>query len=176
MGTVVAFSSSDSWERDDWVVSMKREDMDQDFSHWGKSVHSILSLMTKTDVWALFNHPEAPTFYKGRAALLGDAAHASTPHMGSGAGMAVEDAYILGNLLGSIDDKNDIEKAFTAYDALRRPRGTGLVKKSKEQGMLYDLELAGDDPERLRKELGQRLEWVWIFDITKDLEKARAML
>jgi salicylate hydroxylase len=155
---------------------MSREDMEKDFSHWGDSVHSILSLMIKTDIWALFNHPKAPTFYKGRAALLGDAAHASTPHMGSGAGMAVEDVYILGNLLGSIADKKDIETVFRVYDAVRRPRGTGLVQRSKEQGMLYDLELAGDDPERLRNELQTRMKWVWDFDITKELEKAREML
>jgi salicylate hydroxylase len=155
---------------------MKHKDMEKDFFHWGKSVQSILSLMSKTDIWALFNHPEAPTFYKGRAALLGDSAHASTPHMGSGAGMAIEDVYILGNLLGSIEDRKDIEKVFAAYDALRRPRGTGLVKRSKEQGMLYDLELVGDDPARLRSELETRMQWVWDFDITQDLEKAREML
>ena len=155
---------------------MKREDMDRDFVRWGKKVHSILSLMSKTDVWALFNHPEAPTFYKGRVALLGDAAHASTPHMGSGAGMAIEDVYILGNLLGSIDDKKDIEKAFDVYDRIRRPRGTKLVVRSKEQGQTYDMELAGDDPEDLRRELDTRMDWVWNFDIKKDLERAQTAL
>ncbi|KIW02747.1 uncharacterized protein PV09_05819 [Verruconis gallopava] len=173
---VVAFSSSGSWDHDDWVVTLTREEMDKDFAHWGDKVRSILALMSKTDVWALFNHPEAPTFYKGRAALLGDAAHASTPHMGSGAGMAIEDAFILGNLLGTIDDSAHIEKTFKAYDAVRRTRGTDLVQKSSEQGRLYDLELVGDDPERLKDELGKRMQWVWNFDITKDLEKAKQML
>jgi len=44
--------------------------------------------MEKPDVWALFDHPPAPTYFKGRFALLGDAAHASTPHQGAGAGQA----------------------------------------------------------------------------------------
>jgi salicylate hydroxylase len=155
---------------------MEREDMDHDFANWGDNVHSILSLMRKTDVWALFNHPEAPTFVKSRVALLGDAAHASTPHMGSGAGMAVEDAYILGNLLGVVEEKADIERAFSAYNTVRRERGTGLVQRSRENGMMYDLELVGDDPAVLSKELEERMNWVWKFDITKDLRKAIGML
>lgn len=150
---------------------MNREDMEDDFSQWGQSVHNILSLMHKTDVWALFNHLEAPTFYRGRVALLGDAAHASTPHLGSGAGMAIEDVYILGSLLAEIHSKKDIEGAFMAYDAIRRPRGTQLVKKSREQGMLYDLELVGNDPGQLRQELGKRTEWVWKYDIRQELEE-----
>lgn len=34
-------------------------------------------------------------WYRGRALLIGDAAHATTPHLGQGAGMAIEDAVVL---------------------------------------------------------------------------------
>ena len=34
-------------------------------------------------------------WYKGRVVLIGDAAHSATPHLGQGAGMAVEDAVVL---------------------------------------------------------------------------------
>jgi 2-polyprenyl-6-methoxyphenol hydroxylase-like FAD-dependent oxidoreductase len=37
-------------------------------------------------------------WYKGRVLLIGDAAHASTPHFGQGGGSAVEDAVVLGDL------------------------------------------------------------------------------
>jgi len=37
-------------------------------------------------------------WHKGRVLLLGDAAHPPTPHFGQGAGMAVEDAVVLGEL------------------------------------------------------------------------------
>ena len=96
--------------------------------------------------------------------------------MGSGAGMAIEDCYILSNLLGSIDDKKDIEKVLQLYDTTRRPRGTKLVVRSKEQGQLYDMELVGHKPDQLRPELDTRMDWVWDFDITKDLEQAKARL
>ena len=36
---------------------------------------------------------------RGRTALLGDAAHAMLPHLGAGAGQAIEDARVLVKLL-----------------------------------------------------------------------------
>ncbi|KWO64991.1 FAD-dependent oxidoreductase [Burkholderia ubonensis] len=38
-------------------------------------------------------------WYRGRVLLIGDAAHATTPHLGQGAGMAIEDAVVLAELL-----------------------------------------------------------------------------
>jgi 2-polyprenyl-6-methoxyphenol hydroxylase-like FAD-dependent oxidoreductase len=37
-------------------------------------------------------------WYRGRVLLIGDAVHATTPHMGQGAAQAVEDAVVLGKL------------------------------------------------------------------------------
>lgn len=39
-------------------------------------------------------------WYKGRQIIIGDAAHATTPHLAQGAAMAIEDAVLLGALLG----------------------------------------------------------------------------
>lgn len=39
-------------------------------------------------------------WYRGRAIVIGDAAHATTPHLAQGAAMAIEDAVLLGELLG----------------------------------------------------------------------------
>jgi 2-polyprenyl-6-methoxyphenol hydroxylase-like FAD-dependent oxidoreductase len=47
-------------------------------------------------------------WFNGRVLLIGDAAHATTPHLGQGAGMAIEDAVVLGEELtssGSIEEK-----------------------------------------------------------------------
>jgi len=132
--------------------------------------------METTDIWALFKHPPCESYFKGRVCLLGDAAHASTPHMGAGAGMAIEDAYILSNLLGDISDAKEIDNAFRAYDLTRRPRSQRLVEGSSQQGRLYDLELVGDDPVQVRKELATRTSWVWEHDLTKDLAEAKRLL
>ena len=82
---VVAFRTQPDgrWEDERWVLPSKKEDMRADFEDFGQSVHDILSLMQATpDLWALFDYPPADTYFKGRVCLLGDAAHASTPHQG----------------------------------------------------------------------------------------------
>ncbi|MGC3980351.1 MAG: FAD-dependent oxidoreductase [Steroidobacteraceae bacterium] len=40
-----------------------------------------------------------PPWYRGRVILIGDAVHATTPHLGQGSAQAVEDAVVLGELL-----------------------------------------------------------------------------
>ena len=177
---VVAFREKENgvWEDERWVRPMDRKAMEDDFAGWGKSVQGILSLMEKPDEWALFNYPPAPMFAKGRICLMGDAAHASTPHNGAGAGMAIEDAFILSNLLGDAKNMADIENAFKAFDAVQRPRAHELVARSLESGRLYELELEGvkDDMEALKKSLTHWYKWIWEVDLEKNLDKAREVM
>lgn len=58
-------------------------------------------------------------WHRGRTVLLGDAVHASTPHLAQGAGMAIEDAVVLAEELAST---NDLEAAFTRYRQRRYER------------------------------------------------------
>jgi salicylate hydroxylase len=56
---------------------------------------------------------------------LGDAAHATPQHQGAGAGLAIEDAAVLSELLA--DDRvvslKGLEVIFADYDAKRREKG-----------------------------------------------------
>ncbi|RMZ68530.1 mannitol 1-phosphate dehydrogenase [Pyrenophora seminiperda CCB06] len=136
--------------------------------------------LQKPDIWALFNHLPAPTYYMSKplVCLVGDAAHASTPHQGAGAGMCIEDAFILSELLSQAHTKSDVQKAFCAYDAVRRPRTQNLVKTSREAGMLWDFEGegVGDDLEALEKNATTRMSWIWDHEILDDLALARSMV
>ena len=62
---------------------------------------------------------EDDPWHKGRVVLLGDAVHASTPHLAQGAGMAIEDALVLAEELEKADAT---EAAFEAYRARRYAR------------------------------------------------------
>lgn len=167
--------SKDDWKSDNWVVSVNKEEMLADFEGWSEQARRIIQMMQKPDVWALFDHPPSHTFFKGRVCLLGDAAHASTPHKGSGAGMAIEDAYVMGNLLSLISSPEEIEPAFAVYNKTRKERSQNLVTDSREQGQLYELELK-DDPEWIAENLSTRMDWIWTYDLTQELEKGRRML
>lgn len=89
----------------------------------------------------------AGAWHKGRVVLLGDAVHATTPHLGQGGGMAIEDAVVLAEELARHDDA---EAAFAAYRQRRFERCRYVVEKSLEicrgqlgQGPLVDNARAG---------------------------------
>jgi salicylate hydroxylase len=152
----------------------------EDYKHWSPTVRGIMANLQSPDIWALYNHLPAPTYYstKPLICLVGDAAHATTPHQGAGAGMCIEDAYILSNVLSYCKSKTDLERAFSAYDAVRRPRSQKLVKTSREAGMLWEFEGegVGDDLELLEQNAVKRMDWIWDHDITEDLKRARKLM
>ena len=67
-------------------------------------------------------------WHRGRVVLLGDAVHATTPHLGQGAGMAIEDGLVLADELVKAAS---VEEALVAYRARRFARCQYIVEKSK---------------------------------------------
>jgi len=130
----------------------------------------LFQLIQAPDVWAIFDHPQVETFHKGRLCLLGDAAHATSPHYGQGAGMALEDAYVLANLLGKCSS-SDIVKAFDAYDYVRVPRALRVTSMSREHGKVLDMEGdgVGDDLEKMAEKLNTTVRWIWNEDLEAHL-------
>lgn len=174
---VAYFTKEDGrWNHEAWVRPATKEEMLASFRGWSEPVRSILSLIEKPDLWALFDHLPAATYYrKGKLCLLGDSAHASTPHHGAGAGMAVEDALIMSRLLASIGSAGELESAFAAYDAVRRPRSQRLVASSRKTGEVYDFEdeIIGDNMKATREYLEQAWDWIWNEDLNRQLEMAQ---
>jgi 2-polyprenyl-6-methoxyphenol hydroxylase-like FAD-dependent oxidoreductase len=78
-------------------------------------------------------------WHKGRIVLMGDAAHATTPHLGQGAGMAIEDSIVLADELHKQDS---FEAAFAAYHRRRFDRCRFIVERSLEicRGQLGETE------------------------------------
>ena len=64
---------------------------------------------------------------KGRVVLLGDAVHATTPHLGQGAGMAVEDAIVLAE---ELERDADVAAACVNYRSRRYDRCSYIVNTS----------------------------------------------
>jgi 2-polyprenyl-6-methoxyphenol hydroxylase-like FAD-dependent oxidoreductase len=67
-------------------------------------------------------------WWTGRAVLIGDAAHTTTPHLGQGAGMAVEDALVLAEELAQ---GSDIPAALGRFQDRRFERCRYIVEASR---------------------------------------------
>ena len=179
---VVAFTSPKNERREwvhgeQWVVPSTIDDVLDDFKGWSEEVRKLLSMLRKPDKWGLFDHPPAKTYHKdGKLVLLGDCAHASTPHQGAGAGMAIEDAAVMSILMSQVDrpDRSLLVKVFEAYDSARRLRTQKLVTTSRAAGLLYDFEHEGigDDAEKFAQDSHNRFAWIWEFDIEESCQEA----
>jgi 2-polyprenyl-6-methoxyphenol hydroxylase-like FAD-dependent oxidoreductase len=81
--------------------------------------------------YGVYEMPVLPTWHKDRVCLVGDAAHAMGPHTGQGAAMALEDAVVLAKCLRDIDD---VERAFAAYQRIRKQRVDFVVRQTRRTG------------------------------------------
>ncbi|MBJ7442896.1 MAG: FAD-dependent monooxygenase [Sphingobium sp.] len=90
-------------------------------------------------------------WFNGHIVLLGDAVHATTPHMASGAGMAVESALVLAE---ELDRAEAIPVGLAAYQARRFDRCRHVVETSIAVGKM---QLAGESPEAVGSALGAGL-------------------
>jgi salicylate hydroxylase len=160
------------------VAPATRDEVAAAFSAWGPTVRKIISLLPQElDKWAIFDtydHP-LPTYTMGRVCLAGDAAHASSPHHGAGAGIGVEDALALCTLLERVFRRDQteqfsgfgVERAFIIYDTLRRERSQWLVASSREVCDMYEWRHpdTGTDMEKCLAEITERSHKLWYFDI-----------
>src|SRR2546421_4877979 len=80
-----------------------------------------------------FAFPAGP----GGFALLGDAAHAMSHHLGQGACLALEDAATLRSLLIDAVPGRSLVQALEEYSVQRRPRVARIVRQTRRVGAVY---------------------------------------
>ncbi|KAJ5981867.1 hypothetical protein N7522_013495 [Penicillium canescens] len=93
------------------------------FSMFSPGVRRLIeSAEDDLKVWDLYDMKSLPTWTKGHAALLGDAAHPFQPYMGQGAAMAIEDAVCIATLLPQKTAPETIRSRLEMYEISRRAR------------------------------------------------------
>ncbi|EPD95891.1 MULTISPECIES: FAD-dependent monooxygenase [Streptomyces] len=81
--------------------------------------------------YPIYDMPSIPTWHKGRVCLVGDAAHATSPHVGQGASMAMEDGIVLAKCVRDIPD---VRQAFAAFQGARKDRVEKVIKEGRKTG------------------------------------------
>ena len=103
------------------------------FGRWHEPIPGLLAITRPQDV---LRHDVAelaaplPSFHRGRAALLGDAAHPMTPNLGQGACQALEDAAVI-SWLAAGTGPDAVTGMLARYTAARLPRTTNVVRWSR---------------------------------------------
>ena len=127
------------------------------FADWTKSARDVVELGCRDPItdWKLADHDPAPFYTKNRIVMAGDAAHATMPFAGQGAGQSLEDGIVLTALFEHVQELKDIEYAFAAYDAVRRPRSQKITELSREYGRIYAFMEPGieDDLDKIRQRM-----------------------
>jgi FAD-dependent urate hydroxylase len=111
------------------------------FAHFGPVVQEYLAALESDGQihCSAIEWLEEETWCGGRVVLLGDAAHASSPMMGQGGSLAVEDAWVLAEALR---DADSVERAVSDYVVRRAPRVQWVREQSRIAGQSLRLPVA----------------------------------
>ncbi|CAI1011594.1 3-hydroxybenzoate 6-hydroxylase [Serratia rubidaea] len=112
--------------------STLRADLQRYFSGWAPQVQRLIAALDPATTNRIEIHDIEPfeRLTRGRIALLGDAAHSTTPDIGQGGCAAMEDAVVLGDAFRSHDD---IGAALQQYESRRCERVRDLVLKARKR-------------------------------------------
>ena len=128
---LVAVEERAAWTAEGWSEPDDPENLRRAFAGWGGGAGRLLAGVERTFLWGLFDHPPLPRWARGRLALLGDACHPMLPFLAQGAGMALEDAWVLGD---AIDAAPDLERGLAAYVARRSLARRGRSGRRRRAG------------------------------------------
>ncbi|KAF8056634.1 hypothetical protein FPV67DRAFT_1530835 [Lyophyllum atratum] len=143
--------STESWTHEGSVDAMRAE-----FEGWETRIQKLMALAKSTLNSKIMYRPPLDTWVHpaGRMVLIGDACHPMLPYRAQGAAMAIEDAAVLGNLLGRISSRDEISSLLYAYQELRYPRATKTQAASRANRAVFCMH---DGPEQEARDASMRL-------------------
>ena len=116
-------------------------DPEELYEHFKDTRPEVQALLDKIDVWKMWvlcDRVPVKEWSKNRVTLIGDAAHPMLQYLAAGAGMAMEDAVCLVDLLENYD--GDIVRAFADYPGKRYMRTGRVQLTARFYGDIYHAE------------------------------------
>ncbi len=112
------------------AVQGRRERLRERFAAFGGIIQDYLAALASDEEihCSAIEWVEQEEWQTGRVVLIGDAAHASSPMMGQGGCLAMEDAYVLAEVLRSAAS---VESALGTYISRRKPRVNWVQQESR---------------------------------------------
>ncbi|KAJ7747330.1 FAD/NAD-P-binding domain-containing protein [Mycena metata] len=151
----------------EWVTDCSKDEVLECFGGWEREREE------KPTKWGIHHLEELPFFVTDRVVLLGDAAHGMSPHLGAGAGQAIEDAYILAHVLGAAA-ADRFDAALEAYQQTRLPVANHVLRSSYESGNMYEFNSPfGDEYSALGPAIQH--QWDFLTESTPEGEAEKAM-
>ncbi len=176
---LVGIVERDDWQEEGWTIEGKKEDALADFENYHPIILNIIAQAEQHHLWALYDRAPLEKWVEGRVALLGDACHPMLPFLAQGAVMAMEDAWILGEMLGEVlgAQNTDIVQALKSYQSLRFHRTAKVQAAARANMHLFHrrtklsqfttygaMKLAATlSPALIHK----RMDWLYGHDVTR---------
>ncbi|KAF2735347.1 FAD binding domain protein [Polyplosphaeria fusca] len=114
-----------------WHADGDKAQMISAFQDFGEDITRILDAASEIKVWELQDLSTLPTWTRGRAILIGDAAHAMTPMQGQGANMSIEDAEAF-RLLTPGTTRVDVPAVLWKIGEVRRKRVERVLEETRK--------------------------------------------
>ncbi|UPK99777.1 hypothetical protein LCI18_010712 [Fusarium solani-melongenae] len=118
---------------DSWVSPGSIEKLLEAYSDFPSWLHDIFRASPDIALWQLRDIDPLPRWARGRAILIGDAAHAMLPTQGQGASQSIEDAEALQAFLADVQSRGQVGAALSRVFDVRYERASLIQKFSREQ-------------------------------------------
>ena len=119
---IFATTGQDSWTEESWTSPGDVEELRSFYKDFHPDARALLDACDSTLKSALYEREPLSRWSVGTVSLLGDACHPMLPFMAQGAGMAIEDAVVLGRSLAGATSRAEAAKALQVYENARQDR------------------------------------------------------
>jgi salicylate hydroxylase len=120
-----------------WDTSASAETVREKVRDFAHPLQTLIAKARDWRCWSLYAMPPLERRSKGRAVLLGDAAHPVLPFLAQGAVLALEDAVTLAATL--IERRDGVAASLQKYEQARRQRACRVAEASQRNGRIYHM-------------------------------------